>query len=92
MSERPSCPVCGRERNSPQTDARESDDCEEALEQCDRILELCHELPDRRSAQIEELVEEVQAIREMVERTWHLTARQQDKLDHLEDMLLRWTR
>lgn len=79
---------CGKKKRTPQVDPRP--EVKEALEQCERIIEMCGEMPERGedfSTSVEEGCREVMAT---IESMNHVTADQQRALDNWEGGLSRW--
>lgn len=63
---------------------------EEAIEQCDNILELIEELPDRAEDFGDSIRTKVESMREWIVEHDHVTEAQQQSLDNMENGVLRW--
>lgn len=62
----------------------------EACEQCDRIIELCGDLPDEAEEFSESVVEKCKSMRDWIEENGRVTDRQQEALDNMEAGANRW--
>lgn len=63
---------------------------EEAAEQCDRILDLCEELPSRAEDFGLSIIDKVESIRDWIAANKHVTDAQQQALDNMEAGVRRW--
>ena len=98
----PPCPKCNwgkatKGKESPHSldandDERRQANIAAALEQCDTILSLCDDMPDRASDFAISVAEQCAEVRETIERMQRVTSNQQEALDNWEAGLNRWLR
>lgn len=62
----------------------------EELEQCDRILALCDDVPERGEEFAESVRGKVESIRDWIEEHGEATEAQQQALDNMEEAVGRW--
>lgn len=67
-----------------------SSDAEDALDQCDHILELCDEVPEKGEDFAESVREKVESIAAWIEENEHVTDAQKDSLNNMERGVSRW--
>jgi hypothetical protein len=67
-------------------------EAEEALNQCDHILELCDEVPEKGEDFAESVREKVESIAEWIRENEHVTDAQKDSLNNMERGVSRWIR
>lgn len=65
---------------------------DEAIEQCDNILELIDELPERAEDFGMSVGEKVASIKTWIEQNDHVTDAQKQSLDNMQGAVLRWIR
>lgn len=75
-------------------DDMESDDSgtdwESAIEQCEKIIDLCDELPERAEDFNFSVLEKTESIRDWIAEHETVTPAQQDALDNMESGVMRW--
>ena len=67
-----------------------SDEVQNAIEQCERILEMCDEVPDRGEEFADGVRERTQSIFEWIEENRHVTDAQITALENMESGVSRW--
>lgn len=99
----PPCPKCQpkkgntadgqgkRTLNAADDDARKAD-VDEALEQCERIIEMTEDVPDPGIDFAIGTRETTEGIQDTIERTQRVTKNQQEALDNMESALGNWLR
>lgn len=65
-------------------------DWEDAIEQCNRIMEMCNEVPERGEDFAYSVQQKVQEISETIEESERVTEAQQIALDNMESGVSRW--
>lgn len=63
---------------------------DEALDQCDRIADLCEQVPERGEDFASSVLEKVESIRDWIEENDHVTEKQLKSLENMEAGVLRW--
>lgn len=61
-----------------------------AIEQCDRIIEKCGEVPDDGEDFADSVIEKAASIRDWIHKHGRVTDRQQTALDNMESGVDRW--
>ena len=80
--------VAAREKADAKDEKRES--ANSASEQCDRILDLCEQLPSRAEDFGVSIIEKIESIREWITTHDHVTDAQQEALDNMEAGVEKW--
>ncbi len=71
-------------------DAMKNEDAIEAVEQCDRILRDCEDVPERGEDFASSIMEKVESIRDWIVKHDNVTEKQLDSLDNMESAVGRW--
>lgn len=81
-------------RNSTDRERTEDDikddDAIKAVEQCDRILDACEDVPERGEDFASSVMEKVESIREVIVKHDRVTEGQLSALDNMETAVGRW--
>lgn len=90
----PDCPVCHPTKHTQTLDAaddqRRKYDVAAAIEQCERIIEACEELPSRAEDFGIGVAEKTAEIQATIEESKRVTIGQQEALDNMEAGVNRW--
>lgn len=87
----PPCPKCKPQKKRVQLDAT-TDVVAEAVEQCERIISLCEEVPERGEEFALSVMDSVREVMETIQATRHVTERQKEALDNWEGGVRVWIR
>lgn len=80
----------GKELAKKEKPAVLSDEAADAIDQCDHILTLCDDVPERAGDFATEIMEKVQSVRDWVEEHDHVTPKQSAALDGWERGIAKW--